>query len=95
MATASYKVTILGTEYQLRGDDPVRIERAAALVASQIETLRQRAPNQPSGAISILAALNLAEQLLSEREGRDADAAAAAAEVVAIAKLLEAGVGSV
>ena len=65
-------VKIFNTEYKLRGDDSARIREAAAIVDQQMRYVAGKAPMQPAATTAVLAALNTAEQLLSEQDrGRE------------------------
>lgn len=65
-------VKIFNTEYKLRGDDSGRIREAAAIVDQQMRFVAGKAPMQPAATTAVLAALNTAEQLLSEQDrGRE------------------------
>lgn len=61
-------VKIYNTEYKLRGDDSDRIRAAAAIVDEQMRFVAGKAPMQPAATTAVLAALNTAEQLLSEQD---------------------------
>lgn len=65
-------VKIFNTEYKLRGDDSDRIREAATIVDQQMRFVAGKAPMQPAATTAVLAALNTAEQLLSEQDrGRE------------------------
>lgn len=61
-------VKIFNTEYKLRGDDSARIRQAASIVDEQMRFVAGKAPMQPAATTAVLAALNTAEQLLSEQD---------------------------
>jgi len=62
-------VTILGHEYRVRGEsDPDGVRRAAALVDETASRIRRRG-TVDSLDVAVLAALNLARQLVALREG--------------------------
>ncbi|MBI1387991.1 MAG: cell division protein ZapA [bacterium] len=72
-------IEILGTRLQLRGgDNPEMIQRAGELVSQQVDQIAAAAPTAPSLQIALLAALNLADELL--RLGGDEEAVEAAAD---------------
>lgn len=65
-------VKIFNTEYKLRGDDSDRIREAAAIVDQQMRFVAGKAPMQPAATTAVLAALNTAEQFLTEQDrGRE------------------------
>jgi len=68
-------VTIHGVEYKLRGDNAERVRRAAELVNEQMRSVSGRAPAQPTATVAVLAALNAAEQTVSEHDRQRRDAA--------------------
>jgi cell division protein ZapA len=73
-ARRSVAVQILGHEYRVRTDsDPSEMQRVAVLVDETIARLRQRTGTVDSLDLAVMAALNLARDLLSERAGRRAD----------------------
>ncbi len=64
----SITVRIDGHEFNLRGNDEALVGRAASAVNSQIELLRSKYKDDvPMSTVYILAALNLAEILETER----------------------------
>lgn len=66
-------VEILGTKLQLRGgDNPDAVRHAAAYVAQHVQSIVDRAPTAPSIQVALLAALNIADELLQEQT-RDSD----------------------
>jgi len=61
-------VTIQGREYRIRGDgDPARMERAAELLDETMTKVRARSGTADSVDIAVLAALNLANALATDR----------------------------
>ena len=63
----SVSVNIYNSEYKLRGEDPDQIRRAATLVDQQMRSVVSKVPMQPATTTAVLAALNTAEQLISEQ----------------------------
>ena len=61
-------VQIHGSEYILRGEDAARVREVAEMVNEQMRFVASKAPTQTSTTIAVLAALNTAELLKSERE---------------------------
>jgi cell division protein ZapA len=61
-------VTIQGREYRVRGEgDPAGVQRAAALLDETMTKVRARSGTADSVDIAVLAALNLANALATER----------------------------
>jgi len=72
----SVSVRILGHEYRIRTDsDPAGLVRVAKLVDETMGRLRDRTGVIDSLDLAIMAALNLARDLVAEREGRQEHAA--------------------
>lgn len=69
-------VRILGHEYRIRTDsDPAGLARVAALVDETMGRLRERTGVIDSLDLAIMAALNLARDLVAERESSEGFAA--------------------
>ncbi len=68
MDRKSVKVKIFGSEYPLRGESEEFTKKVAGYVDTMINTIHERIPEQPPLTISVLAALNITEDLLKERE---------------------------
>ena len=67
----SVAVRILGHEYRVRTEsDPGEMQRVAALVEETLARLRDRTGTVDSLDLAVMAALNLARDLLAERTGR-------------------------
>ncbi len=65
----SVTVTIYGQEYTLRGDaDSAYVEQVAALVDLKMREIAGRSDLASTGKVAILAAVNLADELLRERQ---------------------------
>ena len=74
----SVSVRILGHEYRIRTDaDPASLSRVASLVDETMRRLRERTGVMDSLDLAIMAALNLARDLTTEREAREIDVAGA------------------
>ena len=63
-------VTILGSEYKIRGADPDYIQVVAAYVDGKMRELEQRLPAGSQTKLAILASLNIADELFRERDER-------------------------
>ncbi|RIL05436.1 MAG: cell division protein ZapA [Proteobacteria bacterium] len=77
-AKRSVSVRILGHEYRIRTDsDPAGLARVAQLVDETMGRLRERTGAVDSLDLAIMAALNLARDLVAERSARQLDTGAA------------------
>jgi len=73
-ARRSVAVRILGHEYRVRTDsEPAEMQRVAALVEETLARLRDRTGTVDSLDLAVMAALNLARDLLAERAVRRSD----------------------
>jgi cell division protein ZapA len=63
-------VTILGSEYKIRGADPDYIQVVAAYVDGKMRELEARIPPGSQAKLAILTSLNIADELFREREER-------------------------
>jgi cell division protein ZapA (FtsZ GTPase activity inhibitor) len=68
MDRKSVKVKIFGSEYPLRGESEEFTKKVAGYVDSMINSIHDKLPEQPPLTISVLAALNITEDLLKERD---------------------------
>jgi cell division protein ZapA len=68
MEKKSIRVTILGREYPLRVEDEERALKVVAYVDSLLNELIEKNPGTPTSTIAVIAALNIAEQLLDLKE---------------------------
>jgi cell division protein ZapA len=64
----SIRVKIFGSEYPLRGDSEEFTRQVASHVDTMINTIHKKIPEQPTLTVAVLSALNIAEDLLKERE---------------------------
>jgi cell division protein ZapA len=66
------KISIGGEDYFVRGDvDSQTIQQIAEFVNRKIREVAEKTPHQPNNRISILAALNIAEELFKEKKARE------------------------
>ncbi len=66
------KISIGGEDYFVRGDvDSQTIQQIAEFVNRKIREVAEKTPHQPSNRVSILAALNIAEELFQEKKARE------------------------
>ncbi len=63
----TFKVNIAGKEYNLKGENETILISAAEMVEQKINDLKMQYQGEPISTISILAALNIAEQLFSNK----------------------------
>jgi cell division protein ZapA (FtsZ GTPase activity inhibitor) len=69
MKLKSFKVNISDIEYTLTGDDETLMRKAATVVDSQIEAIKnQHSIKLSSDTLSVLAALNIAEREIKNSE---------------------------
>lgn len=69
-------VRILGQEYRVRSEgEPEAVQRAAALLDETMERVRERTGTVDTASVAILAALNLAHQLVALRRGEGGESA--------------------
>ncbi len=68
MDRKSVRVKIFGSEYPLRGDSEEFTKKVATHVDTMINSVHDKIPEQPPLTISVLAALNITEDLYKERE---------------------------
>lgn len=68
MNSKSIKVKIFGSEYPLRGEDESQTKKVAAHVDTMLNKIHEKIPEQPPLTVAVLAALNISEDLLKERE---------------------------
>ncbi len=66
--TEAVVVDIYDQVYQLSGTDPEQIERLAAMVDDKMRTVSQQGATVDSLRVAVLAALNIADELLTLRE---------------------------
>ena len=68
MDRKSIKVKIFGSEYPLRGESEEFTKKVAGYVDTMINSIHDKIPEQPPLTISVLAALNITEDLLKEKD---------------------------
>ncbi len=62
------RVKIFGSEYPLRGESEEFTKKVAGYVDAMINSIHDKIPEQPPLTISVLAALNITEDLLKEKD---------------------------
>ncbi len=68
MDRKSVRVKIFGSEYPLRGESEEFTKKVAGYVDTMINSIHDKIPEQPPLTISVLAALNITEDLLKEKD---------------------------
>lgn len=71
--SGTFKITIAGKEYTLSGENEESVRHAAELVDKKIRELRKTYVNEPVSTITVLAALNIAEQNVHKTNTVDKD----------------------
>jgi cell division protein ZapA len=74
-ATGAVVVEIYDQVYQLSGTDPTYIQRLASLVDSRMRTISAHGATVDSLRVAVLAALNIADEMLSTQARHDSLAA--------------------
>jgi cell division protein ZapA len=94
-AKRTVAVSILGHEYRIRTDvDPESVRRAAALVDETVARIRSRTATVDSLDVALLAALNLAKEVVALRDGAGTRSAGLdSARLAELVALLETAVG--
>jgi cell division protein ZapA (FtsZ GTPase activity inhibitor) len=85
----SIKVTILGNEYPLRSNDEELTKQLAADVDTQLRELQSKLPSQSTTTLSVLTALNYAEQDAQTKQQQLTDLERVAGELEALCATLE------
>lgn len=85
----SIKVTILGNEYPLRSNDEELTRQLAGDVDTQLRELQAKLPSQSTTTLSVLTALNYAEQDAQTKQQQLTDLERVAAELEALCASLE------
>lgn len=69
------RIEIFGKEYNIRGQaDPQYIQRVAAYVDQKMREINEKLPLPSLSQVAILASLNIADELLRERDERQRSA---------------------
>ena len=68
MDRKSVRVKIFGSEYPLRGESEDFTKKVASHVDAMITSVHDKIPEQPPLTISVLAALNITEDLYKEKD---------------------------
>jgi len=66
----SIKVKIFGSEYPLKGEDESQTKKIASHVDAMLGKIHEKIPEQPPLTVAVLAALNISEDLMRERENQ-------------------------
>ncbi len=87
---ASVTVTIFGSEYTLKGDaDPAYVREVARIVDERMREVAGKVQSPVLGKVAILAAVNLADEMLREKRLRLETEAAVEDRSIQIARLLD------
>ena len=89
MDRKSVKVKIFGSEYPLRGESEEFTKKVAGYVDTMINSIHDKIPEQPPLTISVLAALNITEDLLKEKDKNREMISSFENEVIKISNYLE------
>jgi cell division protein ZapA (FtsZ GTPase activity inhibitor) len=85
----SITVTIGGKELSLRGEDDQAILRAAEHVNTTMKAIQQRQQDQSTSTVSVLTALNIAEQLEDKTTHYEKELTLICDELYAMSSFLE------
>jgi len=89
MDRKSVKVKIFGSEYPLRGESEEFTKKVASYVDEMLTSIHTKIPEQPPLTISVLAALNITEELLKEMDKNQQMMAALETEVTKLVNYLD------
>jgi cell division protein ZapA (FtsZ GTPase activity inhibitor) len=91
MDRKSVKVKIFGSEYPLRGESEEFTKKVAGYVDTMINSIHDKIPEQPPLTISVLAALNITEDLLKEKDKNREMISNFESEIIKISNYLDTG----
>src|SRR5512135_2493204 len=89
MTGKSIKVKIFGTDYPLRGENEDFTKKVASHVDSMLNRIHEKIPEQPPPTVAVLTALNIAEEMLKEREQQQDAVGHLEAEVAKLSEYLD------
>lgn len=89
MQSKSIKVKIFGSEYPLRGENVEFTKAVAGYVDGMLSSIHDKVPQQPPLTVAVLTALNIAEDLMKEREGHSSTIHYAVSEMKKINEFLD------
>ena len=88
--TTTTDVEIFGSTYHVRGDkDPELLQELAGLVDAKMREIAQQVSTVDTGKIAILAALNIADELLQCRKQQEGERVEIQDKVTRLAERLE------
>jgi cell division protein ZapA (FtsZ GTPase activity inhibitor) len=87
------RVKIGGQEYNLRSEDEAKVRNVAAMVDTQFRTIQGNSKEQSTATLSILTALNIAEQEYDARQQQQRDKLYLASEVEKMVTYLRQSLG--
>jgi len=70
MKSTGIKVKIFNSDYNLLGENPAEVERIANYVDNTMQRINYQSPNTSVDSIAVVAALNIAESYLKEKDAR-------------------------
>lgn len=94
MERKSVRVKIFGSEYPLRGESEEFTKKVAGHVDAMINSVHDKIPEQPPLTISVLAALNITEDLYKEKEKSSQIVSSLEYEISKIANYLDTSINS-
>lgn len=89
MTSKSIKVKIFGAEYPLRGENEDFTRRVAEYVDGMLTKIHDKIPEQPPLTVAVLTALNISEDLLKERIGRQEQESVTESEITKLSNYLD------
>ena len=89
MNAKSIRVPIFGNEYPLRGENEDFTKRVAAYVDGMLTHIHDKIPEQPPMTVAVLSALNIAEDVLKERDEHEEEVSHIEAEVEKLSNYLD------
>jgi cell division protein ZapA len=89
MNAKSIRVRIFGNEYPLRGENEDFTKRVATYVDGMLTRIHDKIPEQPPMTVAVLSALNIAEDVLKERDQHEEDVNHMEAEVEKLSNYLD------
>ncbi len=93
--SSTEKVEIFGQEYKIKGaGDPGYIHRIAGYVDSKMREIAHSSGIMSQSRIAILAALNIADELYQEREGREKVKEELDVQAARLSEILEEKIGA-
>jgi cell division protein ZapA len=89
MTGKSIKVKIFGTDYPLRGENEDFTKKVASHVDTMLNRIHEKIPEQPPLTVAVLTALNIAEEMLKERDQQQETVGYLEAEITKLSNYLD------